>query len=52
MGEDTQEKDFVVKDKRIFDESGEVRQTEEKKTDEAEQAPKGESEEEKLLPVR
>ena len=55
MGEDTEEKDFVIKDKRIFDESGEARQTEEKIADEKvtteeKQIPKREAEEEKHLP--
>lgn len=55
MGKDTEEKDFVVKDRRIFDESGEVRQAEpeeaeEKKTTEAEQTPKREAEEKISLP--
>ncbi|MEA1935984.1 MAG: DUF1844 domain-containing protein [Thermodesulfobacteriota bacterium] len=55
MGEDTHEKDFVIKDKRIFDESGEARQpepekTEEKITTEEKQIPKREAEEEKYLP--
>jgi len=55
MGEDTEEKGFVIKDKRKFNESGESRQsksgeTEEKKTTEEKQTPKSEAEEERHLP--
>jgi hypothetical protein len=54
MGDETHDKDFIIKDKRTFDESGEIRQKEEKKTDQAEQASedkdKSESEEKKFLP--
>lgn len=38
MGDETHDKDFIIKDKRTFDKSGEIRQKEEKKTDQAEQA--------------
>jgi DNA-nicking Smr family endonuclease len=54
MGDETHDKDFIIKDKRTFDESGEIRQKEEKKTDQAEQASedkdKSESEEKNFLP--
>jgi len=54
MGDETHEKDFIIKDKRTFDESGEIRQKEEKKPDQAEQASedkdKSEGEEKEFLP--
>ena len=55
MGEDTKEKDFIVKDKRTFDESGGVRQAEpkeaeEKKIIEEKQTEKSAAGEEKFLP--
>jgi hypothetical protein len=50
MGDDTHEKDFIVKDKRTFDESGEIRQKEEEKPDQAEQATKSEGEKKEFLP--
>ena len=55
MEKDTEEKGFVVKDRRMFDESGEVRQAEpeeaeEKKTTKVEQTPEREAEEETVLP--
>lgn len=54
MGDETHDKDFIIKDKRTFDESGEVRQKEEGKTDQAEQVSedkdKSESEEKNFLP--
>ncbi len=54
MGDETHEKDFIIKDKRTFDESGEIRQKEEKKPDRAEQASedkeKSEGEEKEFLP--
>lgn len=56
MGDETHDKDFIIKDKRTFDKSGEIRQKEEKKTDQAEQAledkdeSESESEEKNFLP--
>jgi hypothetical protein len=53
MEKDPEEKGFVIKDKRMFDKSGEVRpmepgKAEEKKTVEEEQPPKREAEEKPL----
>ncbi len=50
MGDDTHEKDFIIKDKRTFDESGEIRQKEEEKPDQAEQDTKSEGEKKEFLP--
>ncbi len=54
MGDDTHEKDFIVKDKRTFDESGEIRHKEEEKPDKEEQTSedknKSESKKKEILP--
>ena len=54
MGDETHEKDFIIKDKRTFDEAGEIRQKEDKKPEQAEQAPedkdKSEGKEKEFLP--
>lgn len=56
MGDDSNDKDFIVKDKRRFNESGEIRHKEEKKPDPAKEASedkdndKNKGEEEEFLP--